>query len=137
MVGYEFGAIWLRPTPTEILLSNNFFFLSSVVIGMVAGYTIERGLRTDFLQRRVIESQRAELAEHNVQLDSALQASLEEVRQKADDLQDSRVRIVTAADAERRRIERNLHDGAQQQLVALGVKVRLARQVASKDPEKA
>jgi signal transduction histidine kinase len=137
MAGYEFVAIWLKPTPAEILLSNNFFFLSSVIIGMVAGYTIERGLRTDFLQRRLIESQRAELAKHNVQLDSALQASLEEVRQKAEDLQDSRARIVTAADAERRRIERNLHDGAQQQLVALGVKVRLARQVASRDPVKA
>jgi signal transduction histidine kinase len=137
MAGYEFVAIWLRPTPTEILVSNNFFFLSSVIIGMVAGYTIERGLRTDFLQRRLIETQRAELAEHNVQLDSALRRSLEEVRQKAEDLQISRVRIVTAADAERRRIERNLHDGAQQQLVALAVKVRLARQVGSRDPVKA
>jgi signal transduction histidine kinase len=137
MAGYEFVAIWLKPTPVEILVSNNFFFLSSVIIGMVAGYTIERGLRTDFLQRRLIESQRAELAVHNVQLDSALQASLEEVRQKAEDLQTSRVRIVTAADAERRRIERNLHDGAQQQLVALAVNVRLARQVGLRDPVKA
>jgi signal transduction histidine kinase len=137
MAGYEVVAIWLAPTPAEILVSNNFFFLSSVIIGMVAGYTIERGLRTDFLQRRVIETQRAELAEHNVQLDSALQISLEEVRRKAEDLQTSRARIVTAADAERRRIERNLHDGAQQQLVALAVKVRLARQLGSRDPAKA
>src|SRR5437773_4605550 len=137
MAGYEFVAIWLNPTPKEILLSNNFFFVSSVIIGMVAGYTIERGVRTDFLQRRLIETQRAELAVHNVQLDSALQASLEEVRQKAEDLQTSRVRIVTAADAERRRIERNLHDGAQQQLVALAVKVRLAREIGSRDPDKA
>ncbi len=70
------------------------------------------------------------LALHNVQLDSALQASLDEVRRHAEALQASRKRIVTAADAERRRIERNLHDGAQQHLVALAVKARLARQLA-------
>jgi len=137
MAGYEFVALWLKPTPIEILINNNFFFLSAVIIGMVAGYTIERGVRTDFLQRRVIEDQRAELAVHNVQLDSALQASLEEVRRKADDLQRSRARIVTAADAERRRIERNLHDGAQQHLAALAVQLRLATTLADHDIDKA
>jgi signal transduction histidine kinase len=73
---------------------------------------------------------------HNVRLDSALQASLDEVRRQAEALQASRGRIVAAADAERRRIERNLHDGAQQHLVALAVKVRLARQLAERDPPK-
>jgi signal transduction histidine kinase len=75
------------------------------------------------------------LALHNVQLDSALQASLDEVRRQASALQASRGRIVAAADAERRRIERNLHDGAQQHLVALAVKVRLARQLAEMDAD--
>jgi signal transduction histidine kinase len=74
---------------------------------------------------------------HNVRLDSALQASLDEVRRQAEALQASRARIVAAADAERRRIERNLHDGAQQHLVALAVKVRLARQLGERDPVKA
>src|SRR4029079_12400018 len=37
-------------------------------------------------------------------------------------------------DLERRKLERNIHDGAQQQLVALTVKLRLARQVLDKDP---
>jgi signal transduction histidine kinase len=75
------------------------------------------------------------LALHNVRLDSALQASLDEVRRKAEELQASRARIVAAADAERRRIERNLHDGAQQRLVALAVKLGLARRLAGADPE--
>jgi signal transduction histidine kinase len=74
---------------------------------------------------------------HNVRLDSALQASLDEVRRQAEALQASRGRIVAAADAARRKIERNLHDGVQQHLVALAVKVRLARQLAEKDPVKA
>ncbi len=75
------------------------------------------------------------LALHNVRLDSALQASLDELRHKAEELQASRARIVAAADAERRRIERNLHDGAQQRLVALAVKLGLARRLADADPE--
>jgi signal transduction histidine kinase len=45
--------------------------------------------------------------------------------------------LVDAADAERRRIERNIHDGAQQQLVAIGVKAGLARTLVARDPEKA
>ena len=77
------------------------------------------------------------LALHNVQLDSALQASLDEVRRQASELQASRARIVAASDQARRQIERNLHDGAQQHLVALAVNVRLARQLADADPEQA
>lgn len=82
-------------------------------------------------------ARQAALALHNLHLDSALQASLGEVRRQAHELQASRQRIVTSGDAERRRIERNLHDGAQQQLVALAVKLGLARQMLDRDVEKA
>jgi signal transduction histidine kinase len=53
-----------------------------------------------------------------------------------EELRASRQRIVSAQDEERRRIERNIHDGAQQQLVALNVKLGLARTLVSKDLEK-
>jgi signal transduction histidine kinase len=76
------------------------------------------------------------LALHNVQLDSALQESLEELAERNADLQASRLRIVTASDAARRGIERNLHDGAQQHLVALAVKLGLAASLAEEgDPQ--
>jgi signal transduction histidine kinase len=130
-------AVWLEPTPIQILINNNFFFLSAVIIGMVAGYTIERGLRTDFLQRRLIEAQRAELAVHNAQLDSELQKSLDGLRRQAAELQASRARIVSAADGERRRIERNLHDGAQQLLTAIAVKLRLVSELGEQDRDMA
>jgi signal transduction histidine kinase len=74
------------------------------------------------------------LALHNVRLDSALQASLEELQRRNAELQASRARIVTAADESRRAIERDLHDGAQQHLVALAVKIGLAKVVAQADP---
>jgi signal transduction histidine kinase len=52
-----------------------------------------------------------------------------------EELRASRTRLVAAQDQERRRLERNLHDGAQQQLVALAVKVKLAQAVAGRDPQ--
>jgi signal transduction histidine kinase len=54
-----------------------------------------------------------------------------------DELAASRRRIVEASDAERRRIERNLHDGAQQRLVALSVGLRLAQGRLARDPDEA
>jgi signal transduction histidine kinase len=54
-----------------------------------------------------------------------------------EDLRASRRRLVAAQDQERRRLERNIHDGAQQQLVALAVKARLASQLTERDPAKA
>ena len=50
-----------------------------------------------------------------------------EVRAQLDAVKESRGRIVTAADEERRRIERDLHDGAQQRLVALALELRSAQ----------
>ncbi len=61
----------------------------------------------------------------------------DELLHRMEELQASRQRLVTAQDAERRRLERNLHDGAQQQLVALAVKAGLARSMLSKDPAEA
>jgi signal transduction histidine kinase len=53
------------------------------------------------------------------------------------ELQASRERIVTAGDTERRRLERNLHDGAQQRLVALSMQLRLLRGRIREDPSTA
>ncbi len=66
----------------------------------------------------------------NVGLSSDLQARLVELRA-------SRQRLVTAQDEERRKLERNLHDGAQQHLVALKVKLGLAEMLMARDLEKA
>jgi signal transduction histidine kinase len=62
----------------------------------------------------------AQLALENQRLQAELRAQLDEVRA-------SRARIVAAGDAERRRLERDLHDGAQQRLLALGLALQLAR----------
>jgi signal transduction histidine kinase len=69
----------------------------------------------------------AALALENERLDAELRANVVELRA-------SRARIVESADAARRRIERDLHDGAQQQLVALALSLRAARARVERDP---
>ena len=66
----------------------------------------------------------------NVGLTADLQARLV-------DLRASRQRLVAAQDDERRRLERNLHDGAQQHLVAIKVKLGLVQMLATRDPQRA
>jgi signal transduction histidine kinase len=72
---------------------------------------------------------------------AALRAELEarhaELVSRADDLRASRERLIGAHDGERRRLERDLHDGAQQHLVALTVNLRLAQTIAGRSPERA
>ena len=59
------------------------------------------------------------------------------LRARVHDLRDARQRIIAAADAERRRIERDLHDGAQQRLVAVALTLGLAESHLESDPAKA
>ena len=61
----------------------------------------------------------------------------EDLRARLDDLRAAQKRLVAAQDIERKKLERNIHDGAQQQLVALAVKIRLADQLVDRDPARA
>ncbi len=70
------------------------------------------------------------MALENERLETQLRSSLR-------DLRESRGRIMSAADLERRRIERDLHDGAQQRLVALGIQLELASELVEANPERA
>ena len=79
-------------------------------------------------------ARQAGLAFHNAKLDTALQTTLDALRHQAEELRESRARIVASGDAERRRVERNLHDGAQQHLVALAINLRLTKDIAAEDP---
>ncbi len=58
-------------------------------------------------------------------------------KRQEEELRHSRKRLLQAGDAERRRLERNLHDGAQQRLVSLSLALRLAQAKLRTDPEEA
>ena len=82
-------------------------------------------------QREFIQavSSYALVALENRRLTAKVESSLHEVRE-------SRARILAAADGERRRLERDLHDGAQQRLVALRIQMELAEELIARDPER-
>lgn len=63
-----------------------------------------------------------------------VQRELHRLRVELEELRASRLRLVLAADADRRAIERELHDGAHQHLIALAVSLQLARQAEGSDP---
>jgi len=71
----------------------------------------------------------AQMALQNQRLEAELRSSLRELKA-------SRARIMSAADEERRRIERDLHDGAQQRLLALAIELELAGELVTDDPDK-
>jgi signal transduction histidine kinase len=67
-------------------------------------------------------------------LASGFNRMLADLRRQERELRESRARVVAAADAARRRVERDLHDGAQQQLVLIGLKLGVARRLVERDP---
>ena len=79
----------------------------------------------------------AGLVLRGVRLRAELELRLEELSARARELRASRQRVVDAQDAARRRLERDIHDGAQQHLVALAVNLSLAGTLAGRAPERA
>ena len=73
-------------------------------------------------------------ASENVISHLALFADISDRKRQEEELRASRARIVKASDEARRRLERNLHDGAQQRLVALSLSLRLAQSKLGTDP---
>ena len=96
---------FVRATITQSLLATQLFVAAAAVTSLVLGAVIEER-----------------------------HAALEALRENERRLRDSRARIVKAGDAARRRLERNLHDGAQQRLVSLALTLRLARLQLEKNP---
>ena len=66
-----------------------------------------------------------------------LEQTLDRLNAEVEELRASRERLVLAADADRRGIERELHNGVQQDLVALAVNAQLAGRLVDTDPEAA
>jgi signal transduction histidine kinase len=99
---------------------DDYVFAAALVLLATVPYAFWLGILRSRLWRADV------VAVENVRLDAELQARLEELRE-------SRARIVEAGYAERRRVERDLHDGAQQRLVALALDLRRVRTALDRD----
>jgi signal transduction histidine kinase len=118
-----------RRAPLRIgAITDSGELLGLVVVGRAAGATAYDRAEDDALAGacRLLAA-----ILRNRALTVALEASLADLQRTNAELVASRRRIVTAADAERRRIERDLHDGAQQHLLALAVTIGLAKQMVA------
>ena len=69
VVLYEIAAIWINPTPIAVLISNNFFFISANVIGMLACYFIELYARRDFFLTQQLEFEQEKTKKVNQELE--------------------------------------------------------------------
>lgn len=131
-------ALWSRPSRTYVTPEGLPVELPQGEVGGVTRLDGEDGPLAAIIhdpalaeQRRLIDgvSAVAQLAIENERLHAEVKAQLQEVRA-------SRQRIVSAADDERRRVERNIHDGAQQRLVSLSMALRMAQaKAADASPE--
>ena len=68
ILAYFAVVVWGNPTSPQLVVNNMFFLASAVVIGFSANYTMERYARTNFLQRRLIDSRTRELEQTNSEL---------------------------------------------------------------------
>src|SRR5207248_4222140 len=106
-------------------------------------YRIQRSRGLRDVESRIVRSGEDEVViivrdiTERKQAEAELDRLQTELRSRLAELQASRARIVEAGGAERRRLERKLHDGAQQRLVALSLSLRLARSRVREDPDAA
>ena len=69
VIAYEIAAIWFTHTPIPILINNNFFFLTGNLFGMFASYSIELYSRKEFLQARLLETEKKKVHQANLDLE--------------------------------------------------------------------
>jgi signal transduction histidine kinase len=140
------GNAWLEMWLPDLLAGRERQIVRSVSIrhqGELLGLLVlERPAEDDYFTAEedtmlVDLARQLGLALHNVRLDSALEASVRQLEQRNVELSASRARIVAVADESRRSIERDLHDGAQQHLVALAAKIGLIRSMVDAEPDAA
>lgn len=122
-----------KPTPGDVSSIDELAGFSSPVshddqlIGALEVVKAQGNPVTPAEERLIVDlAGSAGLVLGNQRLNAALAA-------RATELQESRRRLVEIQDAERRRLERDLHDGAQQQVVALKLKIGLAQHMAGKE----
>jgi len=83
---YEVAAIWISDTPVEILVNNNFFFISANVIGMFISYFMEQSARRDFYMRILLQKEQEKVQAANNALEKRVQERTRQIAQANKDL---------------------------------------------------
>jgi putative nucleotidyltransferase with HDIG domain len=77
---YEIAAVWINPTPFDIFIGNNFFFISANIVGMMACYTMEFYARRDFFMKRQLEIEQENVNRINSELEERVKRRTEDYR---------------------------------------------------------
>ncbi len=83
---YEVAAIWIADTPVEILINNNFFFISANVIGMFISYFMEQSARRDFYMRILLHKEQEKVQSANNALEKRVQERTKQIASANKDL---------------------------------------------------
>lgn len=116
----ELAALWREPVGALVPLVAGERLVGLLACGVRRGDPL---VAADFGLLEILARESAQRL-RNLHLEAGLRARLDEIEVQAAELRRSRQRLVTVQDQERRRIERNLHDGVQQQLVSLAIRLR-------------
>jgi hypothetical protein len=73
VLAFEIATVWLTDTPILTLINNNFFFLTSNMLGMFASYSMEYYLRKDYVHAHLLDSEKKKVMEANIDLEKRVE----------------------------------------------------------------
>ncbi|TAL61069.1 MAG: response regulator, partial [Bacteroidetes bacterium] len=104
---YEISAIWLSQTPVEILVNNNYFFISANIIGMFISYFLELSARKEFYMRILLEQEKENVKTANNALEKRVQERTKQLSNANTDLK-KEIEIRQKFERERADLEKKL-----------------------------
>ena len=114
---YEIAALWISPTPSAVLLNNNFFFISANIIGMLACYAIEYFARKDFFLSRLFESEQEKVTAANRELERRVAERTSQLMHANEELKDE-IDAHKRLETEKERLQHQLQQA--QKMEAIG-----------------
>jgi signal transduction histidine kinase len=117
VAAYEIAAIWFSTTPIPILIGNNFFFLSANILSMFACYSIEYYSRRNFIQARLLVTEKKKVTEANLDLEHRVRGRTAQLAQTNEELKQEIIER-KRSEKERRYLEAQL--AKSQKMEAIG-----------------
>jgi signal transduction histidine kinase len=107
IISYEIGTIWISHTPTKVLINNNFFFISTNIIGMLISYYLEFQSRWNFYLTVLLQKERIKVIESNNRLEDRVRKRTQELTVVNKELQ-KEIAIKIKSQTEKSKIEAQL-----------------------------
>lgn len=107
VISYQVGAIWMSETPVEVLINNNFFFISANIIGMFISYSMEHSARRDYYMRMLLHQEQDKVRAANNALEKRVTERTKQLTRANKDLK-KEIEIRKHHEKEKTKIESQL-----------------------------